>query len=82
MDSRVNVQGIDLGMGFVYHAMTELVTGPCGLRSVDLPHRAVAPAEVYESFFHAPVCFGRPVGLLRLAAGLFTRPIDGWRPVE
>jgi AraC-like DNA-binding protein len=70
-------QGIDLGMGFVHRAFQELVGGPYGLRSVDLPHRPRAPIATYESFFGAPVRIDRPVGLLRLPASVHKQPLKG-----
>lgn len=70
-------QRIDLGMGFVHRALTDMVGGPYGLRSVDLPHRPRAPIGAYESFFGAPVRTDRPVGLLRLPAGIHKQPLKG-----
>lgn len=75
--SPVTNQGIDLGMGFVHRAITELVGGSYGLRSVDLPYRPGAPIATYESFFGAPVRIDRPVGLLRLPASVLRQPLKG-----
>jgi AraC-like DNA-binding protein len=76
-DSPITNQGIDLGMGFLHRALVELVGGPYGLRSVDLPHHPLAPLAIYESFFGVPVRTGQPVGLLRLPAGFRALPFKG-----
>ena len=74
-DNPVTNQGIDLGMGFVHRAITELVGGPYGLHSVDLPHHPRAPIATYESFFGAPVRIDRAVAMLRLPARLHNQPL-------
>ena len=76
-DNPVTNQGIDLGMGFVHRALTELLGGPYGLRSIDLPYRPRAAIATYESFFGAPVRIDAPLGLLRLPASIQTRPLKG-----
>jgi AraC-like DNA-binding protein len=76
-DNPVTNQGIDLGMGFVHRALTELVGGPYGLRSVDLPYRPRAPISTYKSFFGAPVRVDRPVALLRVPASIHRQPLSG-----
>ncbi len=53
------VQGTDLGLAFLHRTLLQLVDGPYGLQSVDLPYRPPAPRETYEEFFGAPVRFGR-----------------------
>jgi AraC-like DNA-binding protein len=76
-DNPVTIQGIDIGMGFLHRALQELVGGPYGLRSVDLPHHPRAPITTYESFFGAPIRIDRPVGLLRLPAGIHKQQLKG-----
>jgi AraC-like DNA-binding protein len=70
-------QGTNMTLLFVHRAVLFLVSGPYGLRSVDLPHQPVAPRARYEEAFGAPVRFGRPSALLRLPASLLARPLDG-----
>jgi AraC-like DNA-binding protein len=73
----VTIQGVDLGMGFLHRALTELLGGPYGLRSVDLPYRPRSPIARYESFFGAPVRIDKAVGLLRLPASIHNQPLKG-----
>lgn len=79
-DQRITNQGIDLGMGLVHRAFKELVGGPYGLRSVDLPYRPRAPIARYESFFGARVRVDRPGALLRLPASVRDQPLKGGDP--
>lgn len=74
----VPMQGTDLSLGFIHRA-TKLLVGEdrYGLRSVDLPYRPIAPLEVYERFFNAPVRVGRPAALLRIPRSFLTRPLNG-----
>lgn len=71
------VQGTDLSLGSLHRAIVSLVGGRYGLRSVDLPHRPVAPREAYEDFFGAPARFDRPAAMLRLPSSLGDLPISG-----
>ncbi|MCM6778123.1 AraC family transcriptional regulator [Nocardia sp. CDC159] len=71
------VQGTDLGLAFLHRAIQRLVDGPYALRSVDLPYRPPAPAEVYEEFFGAPVRFERPGALLRVPRTLAAHTLAG-----
>lgn len=70
------VQGTDLGLGFLHRAICFLV-GPYGLRSVELPYHPPAPLAAYETFFGAPVRTGCSAAMLRVPAGLDSRPLDG-----
>jgi AraC-like DNA-binding protein len=70
-------QATDMTMLFVHRAVGFLVGGGYGLRSVDLPHRPVAPPGRYEQAFGAAVRFGRPQALLRLPSSLLNRPLAG-----
>lgn len=70
-------QSTDLGLGFVHRAIRRLVTGPYGLRSVELPYRPLATTAVYERFFGAPVRVARPAALLRMPRELQNRPLTG-----
>ncbi len=73
----VTIQGIDLGLGFVHRVLCELIGGPYGLRSVDLPHRPRASIAIYEKFFGAPVRTDKPIGLLRVPSGIQKQPLHG-----
>ncbi|WP_059012642.1 AraC family transcriptional regulator [Streptomyces specialis] len=68
------VQGTDLGLGFLHRAILYL-TGPYGLRGVELPYRPAAPLSVYEDFFGAPVRTGRPAPALRVPRSLGARSL-------
>lgn len=70
-------QATDMTMLFVHRAVMFLVGGGYGLRSVDLPHRPVAPRTRYEDAFGAWVRFGRDSALLRVPSSLLSRPLDG-----
>lgn len=67
--------GIDSGMGLIHRAILELVGDPYGLRSVELPYIPVAPINVYESFFGAPVRVDQPTGLFRIPKSLLKRQL-------
>ncbi|WP_217562355.1 AraC family transcriptional regulator [Streptomyces sp. GbtcB6] len=70
-------QATDMTMLFFHRAVTFLVGGRYGLRSVDLPHQPVAPRSRYEDAFGARVRFGRGSALLRVPSSLLARPLDG-----
>ncbi|OLT07258.1 transcriptional regulator [Kocuria sp. CNJ-770] len=70
-------QGTDLGLGLLHRALTSLVGGRYGLRTVDLDHRPAAPLRVYEEFFGVPVRPGRPEVLLRIPTSTLARPLHG-----
>ncbi|WP_254878630.1 AraC family transcriptional regulator [Streptomyces sp. NA04227] len=67
-------QATDLTLGFVHRAALFL-SGPYGLRSVELPHPPLAPLATYEEFFGAPVRTDRPKALLRAPLSLTERPL-------
>ncbi|HWU21432.1 MAG TPA: AraC family transcriptional regulator ligand-binding domain-containing protein [Nocardioides sp.] len=71
-------QSIDYGVGIVHRVMM-LVSGggPYGLRSVQLPHAALAPAAVYREHFGAEVTFDSPDAILRFPRHLLTLPVAG-----
>lgn len=69
-------QGIDTGLGFLHRAIRELVGGPYGLRTVELPHRPLSPVSRYEDFFGAQVHPGRSRALLRVPSSLLDQPLD------
>lgn len=68
-------QGIDIGLGFLHRTMLEMVQGPYGLRTVELPHQPLTPLSRYEDFFGTQVVPGRPRALLRVPSSLLDRPI-------
>uniref|UniRef100_A0AAU2ADA3 AraC family transcriptional regulator n=1 Tax=Streptomyces sp. NBC_00093 TaxID=2975649 RepID=A0AAU2ADA3_9ACTN len=70
-------QATDMTMLFFHRAVTFLLGGRYGLRSVDLPHQPVAPRSRYEDAFGARVRFGRGSALLRVPSSLLARPLDG-----
>ncbi|GEO94409.1 HTH-type transcriptional regulator VirS [Kocuria turfanensis] len=74
---RGSPQGTDLGLGLLHRALTSLVGGRYGLRTVDLDHRPAAPLRVYEEFFGVPVRPGRPEVLLRIPTSTLARPLHG-----
>lgn len=76
-DGHVSPQGTDLGLGLLHRALTSLVGGRYGLRTVDLDHRPTAPLRTYEEFFGVPVRPARPEVLLRIATSTLARPLHG-----
>lgn len=68
-------QSLDMTLLFVHRAITFLVGGRYGLRSVALPHTPLASAARYEGAFGAPVRFSASEAALRLPASLLTRPL-------
>ena len=74
----VSPQSIDYGVGIV-HRVIVLVSGggPYGLRSVQLPHPALAPAAVYREHFGAEVTFESADAILRFPRHLLTVPVAG-----
>ncbi|MUN63255.1 helix-turn-helix domain-containing protein [Kocuria sediminis] len=74
---RGSPQGTDLGLGLLHRALTSLVGGRYGLRTVDLDHRPAAPLRVYEEFFGVPVRPGRPEVLLRIPTSTLAQPLHG-----
>ncbi|MEV6305178.1 AraC family transcriptional regulator [Actinoplanes sp. NPDC051861] len=70
-------QATDMVVLFLHRAVTFLVGGGYGLRSVDLPHEPVAPRRRYEEAFGTTVRFGRPEAMLRVPASLLARPLEG-----
>lgn len=72
----------DLGTGVLHRIVGLLAGGAYGLRSVHLPHPALAPEQRYRDFFGAEVRFERPAALLRVPADLLRRPLDGDQTVR
>ena len=71
-----SVQGTGMVLGFMHRAALDLVGGPYGLRTVDLPF---TPRDVgaYERFFGVPVRVDRPRALARISGNLSTTPLPG-----
>ncbi len=63
-------QGTDLCLGSLHRAICSLVGADYDLLGVDLPHAPLAASETYETFFGAPVRFGRPGAVLRFPSSL------------
>jgi AraC-like DNA-binding protein len=78
-ESSTHVQATDLALGFIHRAI-ELLVGPYGLRSVELPYPAPGPEAVYTEFFRAPVRFDRPWAIMRVPVALGGQPIDASNP--
>ncbi len=76
-DGHVGPQGTDLGLGLLHRALTSLVGGRYGLRTVELDHRPTAPLRTYEEFFGVPVRPARPEVLLRIPTSTLARPLHG-----
>ncbi|AGL17638.1 putative transcriptional regulator [Actinoplanes sp. N902-109] len=70
-------QVADLGIGLIHRIVVLLHGGPYGLRSVHLPHPALAPAGAYTRFFGTEVRFGRPDAVLRVPGGLLATAVPG-----
>lgn len=68
------VQGTGLVLGYMHRVAVELVGGPYGLRTVDLPHRAPDLAA-YEVHFGVPVRENRRHAALRVTGSLAQIPI-------
>lgn len=62
-------QSTGLVLGFAHRAAVELVGGPYGLRSVELPHDPPDP-EAYAAYFQGPVRGGRPSAVIRITGSL------------
>ncbi|BCJ48838.1 HTH-type transcriptional regulator VirS [Actinoplanes sp. NBRC 14428] len=74
-------QVVDVGLGLFHRIILLLHGGPYGLRSVHLPHPALAPVEAYTRFFGAEVRFGRPDAVLRVPGGLTSAGVRGGNQV-
>lgn len=74
----ISPQSIDYGIGMVNRIVT-LVNGgrSYGLRSVQLPHPALAPEAVYREHFGAEVTFDSPHAVLRVPRHLLTVRVSG-----
>jgi Arabinose-binding domain of AraC transcription regulator, N-term len=70
--------GIDLSLGFIHRAVMDLMGGPYGLRSVQLPYQPTAPIGVYEEFFRAPIIVQAGHASLRIPASLLGQPLPGF----
>jgi AraC-like DNA-binding protein len=71
-------QGVDYGVGVVHRTVSLLHGGgPYGLRSVQLPHPALAPEPVYREHFGAEVAFDCPEAVLRVPRHILETPISG-----
>jgi AraC-like DNA-binding protein len=71
-------QTTDYGIGIVHRVMTLISGGtPYGLRTVQLPHRRLAPEVSYQDFFGAEVRFGGTSAVLRIPRQLLSAPVSG-----
>jgi AraC-like DNA-binding protein len=67
-------QSADSAIGLLHRVILEL-HGPYPLRSVHLPHPALAPAVRYESFFGAPIRFNCDHAALRVPSDIASRAL-------
>lgn len=74
---RLQPHAADMTMLFLHRAMTFLVGGSYGLRSVDLPHDLASTRSRYEEAFGARARFSRPEALLRVPTSFLSRPLVG-----
>jgi len=74
---RLLPQAADMTLLFVHRAMTFLVGGSYGLRSVELPHDLLAERRRYQDAFGAGIRFNRPEALLRVPTSFLSRPLVG-----
>ncbi|MFD0489149.1 AraC family transcriptional regulator [Saccharopolyspora spinosporotrichia] len=72
----IAVQATDLALGFLHRAIEFLVSGPYGLRTVELPHTPRS-LRAHEEFFGVPVRTGSSAPMLRLPRSLAARPLTG-----
>lgn len=71
-------QAIDYGLGMVHRAVTMVNGGASyGLRSVQLPHPALAPEPTYRDHFGAEVAFDCDRAALRMPRQLLDVPVSG-----
>lgn len=75
--ARVPPQSVEMGLLFLHRVLISLLDGPYGLRTVELPHHAVAARARYEELFGSQVNFAQPQALLRVASDLPGRPVQG-----
>jgi AraC-like DNA-binding protein len=74
---QVPPQSVEMGLLFLHRVLGFLLGGPYGLRTAELPHRAVASRARYEELFGAQVNFAQPQAVLRVAGDLPGRPVPG-----
>ncbi|MEU2252470.1 AraC family transcriptional regulator ligand-binding domain-containing protein [Nocardia xishanensis] len=70
-------QSIDMGLLFLHRALIYLLGGSYGLRTVEIPHRPVAPRRRYEELFGTQVHWQQPAAVLRVPKDLAQRTIEG-----
>jgi len=74
-------QLVDYHLGLLHRIVLLLHGGWYGLRSVLLPHPALAPVTRYTDYFGADVRLDAPVAGLRVPQGLLDAPLPGRNPV-
>ncbi|AGL13668.1 AraC family transcriptional regulator [Actinoplanes sp. N902-109] len=72
---RTSAVAADLVMLWLHRSVTALTDGDYGPRSVELTRAPAADPARYTESFGAKVCFDRPVAVLRLPAGVLSRPV-------
>ncbi|WP_431955461.1 AraC family transcriptional regulator ligand-binding domain-containing protein [Nocardia lijiangensis] len=70
-------QSIDMGLLFLHRVLISLFDGSYGLRTVEIPHRPVAPRRRYEELFSTQVHWQQPAAVLRVPKDLPQRTIEG-----
>jgi AraC-like DNA-binding protein len=76
-----SAQLVDLGLGLFHRITVLLAGGHYGLRSVHLPHPALAPASRYVEHFGADVRFERPAAVLRVPQRLLATELPDRNPI-
>jgi AraC-like DNA-binding protein len=76
-----SAQLVDLGLGVFHRIIVLLAGGRYGLRSVHLPHPALAPVPRYVEHFGTDVRFDRPAAVLRVPAQLLATPLPDSNPL-
>jgi AraC-like DNA-binding protein len=74
-------QLVDLGLGLFHRIIALLAGGRYGLRSVHLPHPALAPVARYVEHFGTDVRVDRPAAVLRVPARLLATELPDSNPI-
>lgn len=70
-------QGVDFGAGTIYRTLFKLLGTDHQLRSVHLPHEALASPNAYTEYFGTGVRFGMPTTMFRFPAEILDLPVPG-----
>lgn len=70
-------QSVDMVLLFLHRALTDLLGGDYGLRSVELPNPLTVPERRYRALFGAPATPCASAAMLRVPSALLDRAIPG-----